>query len=116
RFIAIRSIRERFTFVQSDAITEIEENHDRGSVHFIDPPYTASGKKAGSRLYTHNEVDHVRLFEAVKQCAGPAMLTYDDNNWVRGQADQAGFMLATSTMQSTHLVTMHELVILKEQS
>ena len=113
RLTAIRAIRERLTFVQDDAISEIEQHQGRDTVHFIDPPYTAGGKKAGSRLYTHNEVDHDRLFEAVQQCAGAAMLTYDDNEWVREQSEKANFELATSTMQSTHLVTMHELVLLK---
>lgn len=116
RFNAIRAIRERLTFVQGDAITEIEQHQGSDSVHFVDPPYTAGGKKAGSRLYTHNEVDHDRLFEAVEGASGAAMLTYDDNTWVRERANKAGFVLATSAMQSTHLVRMHELVILKEQS
>jgi len=114
RLSAIRSIRERLTFVQADAIDEIEQHQGNDIAHFIDPPYTAGGKKAGSRLYTHNEIDHERLFEVVKKCHGAAMLTYDDNEWVRHQCDQYGFKLATSTMQSTHLVTMHELVLIKE--
>lgn len=116
RFIAIRGIRDKMTFVQGDALSEIEQNQSRDTVHFVDPPYTAGGKKAGSRLYTHNEVDHARLFDAIAHCQGPAMLTYDDNDWVRQQAAREGFLLATSTMQSTHLVTMHELVLLKEST
>src|SRR5699024_192941 len=116
RLKATRSIKERLTFVQAAAISEIEQHQDKEIAHFVDPPYTAGGKKAGRRLYKHNELDHELLLETVQNCHGPAMLTYDDNEWIREQAENRGFDLATSTMQSTHLVTMHELVIIKEQS
>ncbi len=113
RLMAIRSIRDRLTFVQGDAIAEIATHQDPGTIHFVDPPYTASGKKAGRRLYTHNDVDHNALFQVVSRCGGAAMLTYDDNRWVRDKAAEFGFDLATSTMQNTHLVKMYELVIVK---
>ena len=32
-----------------------------GHVFFIDPPYTAGGKKAGNRLYTHFELGCVDI-------------------------------------------------------
>lgn len=117
RMTAIRTFRERLEFVQGDAIEAIEQHQGAGTVHFIDPPYTApDGKKAGRRLYTHNALDHDALFDAVSHADGAAMLTYDDNVWVRDKAERYGFGLATSFMQSTHGVKMHELVVLKEAS
>lgn len=115
RLRAIRKIRGQITFVQNDAFDEIESFSGKDTAMFVDPPYTAGGKKAGSRLYTHNEIDHSQLFELVDQSQGPAMLTYDDNSWVREKASEYGFLFATSLMQSAHLVKMHELVIVKEQ-
>ena len=40
---------------------------DPDTVFFIDPPYTAGGKRAGARLYAHNELDHALLFDITKQ-------------------------------------------------
>lgn len=115
RMAAIRTFRDRLEFVQGDAIEAIEQHQGANTVHFIDPPYTApDGKKAGRRLYTHNALDHDELFAAVSHAKGAALLTYDDNEWVRAQAERYGFGLATSFMQSTHGVKMHELVVLKE--
>ena len=116
RFRVIREIRDRVTFVQNDAFDEIAALSNTDSAIFVDPPYTAGGKKAGSRLYTHNEIDHSRLFELIYNSQGPAMLTYDDNPWVRQMAHEYDFLYATSIMQSAHLVKMHELVIVKEGS
>ena len=113
RLKAIRLIRDRLTFVQADAFDEISQHSDPTTAQFIDPPYTAGGKKAGNRLYTHNAIDHDLLFKQVSELEGSALLTYDDNKWVRENVDRYRFTMATSVMQSTHLVKMHELVILK---
>ena len=71
----IAVVRDKITFLEGDGIDAIREHatHKR-SVFFIDPPYTAAGKKAGSRLYTHNELDHERLFE---ECRNPGQLSDD---------------------------------------
>lgn len=116
RLQTIRAMRSKITFVHADGFDELATHAAADTALFIDPPYTAGGKKAGNRLYTHNTIDHDRLFEIVAATPSPAMLTYDDNDWVRTTADQYGFTLATSVMQSTHLVKMHELVVLKEAS
>ncbi len=44
---------------------------------FVDPPYTAGGKRAGRRLYSHSEVDHSALFAILADCDARFMLTYD---------------------------------------
>ena len=63
RITNISLVAERIRFDHGDAFATLSKfkNNER-AVFFIDPPYTAGGKRAGSRLYTHNEVDHARLF------------------------------------------------------
>jgi len=35
---------------------------------FIDPPYTAEGKRAGRHLYANHEVDHPGIFARLADC------------------------------------------------
>jgi len=58
RIAVIHQMRERFTFIQGDGSEVMLNNADSpDTVHFIDTPYTAPGKGAGRRLYTHFIVD-----------------------------------------------------------
>ncbi len=51
RIQAIGEIRDRFTVIEGDGIELINEHRrKKTTATFIDPPYTAAGKKAGSRL------------------------------------------------------------------
>lgn len=111
RFEAIRSFRHRVTFEQTDAFEAIRANP--GATMFVDPPYTAGGKRAGSRLYTHTALDHERLFSEVAEHSGPALLTYDDADEVRDLAARHGFQVGNIAMKSTHHAVMHELAIFK---
>ncbi len=45
------------------------------TVYFIDPPYTAAGKKAGTRLYTRYQVDHEKLFALAASVRGDFLMT-----------------------------------------
>jgi DNA adenine methylase len=58
----IRTLRDKITFVQGNGLEVINANINNGGVFFLDPPYTAGGKKAGSRLYNHHGLDHGFLF------------------------------------------------------
>jgi DNA adenine methylase len=80
-------------------------------VFFIDPPCTAAGKKAGSRLYTHFELDHEELFRATATLAGDFLMTYDDAEGVRDLAHRHGFKMRAIAMKNTHHVEMKELLI-----
>ena len=84
---------------------------DRDTVFFIDPPYTAGGKRAGSRLYTHSEVDHERLFTLCESLCGDFLMTYDNADEVRALADQHGFQTKAVPMKNTHHAEMAELLI-----
>lgn len=112
RILSISAIRERLTFIHGDGL-EVMRQHAQNSeaVFFIDPPYTAGGKRAGRRLYTHSELDHVALFQLANQLAGDFLMTYDEAPEVRDLARQFGFHVETVAMKSTHHAKMRELLI-----
>lgn len=111
----IHEIRKGIEFAQGDGLRVIEENlGSRHNVFFIDPPYTASKKQAGSRLYNHSKLDHERLFDLITRARGDFLMTYDDDDAVRAMAEQRGFEVATVPMQSRRLNTMYELLISKD--
>lgn len=112
RILNIGKIRERITFIEGDGLQVLEHNASRSDVvYFIDPPYTAAGKKAGTRLYTHFDIDHERLFTVAKTLKGDFLMTYDDSLGVKQMADQHGFATDLVAMKNTHHAEMTELLI-----
>lgn len=108
----IVQIRDCITFIHSDGINVLRNYIDRNDiVFFIDPPYTAAGKKAGSRLYKHFELDHEELFEIASKLRGDFLMTYDDNDMIRSLAQRYGFDMQVIAMKNTHHATMKELLI-----
>lgn len=59
---------------------------ENNTIFFIDPPYTAAGKKAGSRLYTYNIVNHEELFSLTESIEEPFFMTYDNAEGERKMA------------------------------
>ena len=86
------------------------------TVFFIDPPYTAGGKKAGNRLYKHYDLDHERLFTLCKSLKGDFLITYDNAEEVKRMARNHRFQMRLIPMTNTHHATMEELVIGKDLS
>jgi DNA adenine methylase len=114
RIAVLRTLRDRITFLHCDAFFTIGQFiANPNACFFIDPPYTAGGKKAGSRLYSHNEIDHVALFALMAEACGSVMLTYDDTPEIRGLAKKHGFRVQTVPMKNTHHEVIRELLILK---
>lgn len=115
RFSAIDHVAERIIFRQCDGLAVMKEYSDRENVlFFIDPPYTAGGKKAGKRLYRHSEIDHEQLFKLCESVAGDFLMTYDNAEEVRRLARKHGFQMRLIPMTNTHNTTMEELVIGKD--
>ena len=113
----IRSIRDRIDFIEGDAFAVMDSyRDDERAVFFIDPPYTAAGKRAGRRLYRHNELDHEALMKSASEVRGDVLLTYDDAEGVRDLAAAVGFDVDTVSMQNTHLKKMSELLIGRDLS
>jgi len=108
----IMKFRERITFVEGDGMQYMRKTADRPDVvYLIDPPYTAPGKRAGSRLYTFFEIDHEQLFDIAKTVRGDFMMTYDDAKSVRNMAERRNFHISTVPMKGTHHNEVEELLI-----
>lgn len=112
RILDIIAIHDRISFIKGDGVDVLRQNAHRSDiVFFIDPPYTAAGKKAGSRLYNHSQLDHEELFRVVSTLAGNFLMTYSDDLPVRELAKQYNFETKTIAMKSTHHTQMAELLI-----
>ena len=112
RIRAIGNYAERLDFFQGDGVNLVKLCKDNGAAaFFIDPPYTAAGKRAGRRLYTYNEIDHEDLFERMSQVRGTFMMTYDESPDVIEMARRRGFHLAKVPAKNTHHAVMYELLI-----
>ncbi|MBI4800953.1 MAG: DNA adenine methylase [Elusimicrobia bacterium] len=112
RFSDLSLIANRICFRQEDGLDVIDEYSGRkDAVFFIDPPYTAGGKKAGNRLYRHFNLDHERLFALCKAIKGDFLMTYDNADEVKVMARRHGFQMRLIPMNNTHHATMEELVI-----
>lgn len=112
RILNIAGIKDQITFLEDDGI-KIIHNHKNeiNSVFFIDPPYTASTKKAGARLYKYHILDHEKLFEEVSLVKGDFLMTYDDADEVRALARNFRFETHAVAMNNTHHAIMNELLI-----
>jgi DNA adenine methylase len=99
-------------FIEGDGMEVVKKKAaNKTAVFFIDPPYTATGKKAGKRLYSHNELDHERLFDLAAKIAGDFLMTYDNAEGVIEMATRRGFDTEVVAMKNTHHAEMTELLI-----
>ncbi len=111
----IKVLRERLEFNRGDGIAAIREYRDNpDAAFFVDPPYSAAGKKAGRRLYTHNQIDHELLFATMQGVRGNFLMTYDDCVELRHMAVSYGFDYESIPMKNTHNARMNELLIARE--
>jgi DNA adenine methylase len=108
----INMLKTRFQFIHGDGLKYLRHNaHRTDAVFFIDPPYTAAGKKAGRRLYAINELDHEELFRVAETLQGDFLMTYDNADGVLALAKKYGFSTAIIPMKNTHHAEMTELLI-----
>ena len=115
RFNGLSQVSDRIDFREEDGLCVIQEFSDhKNAIFFIDPPYTAGGKKAGRRLYRHFELDHDRLFSLCEHIQGDFLMTYDNADEVKQMARNHGFQMRLIPMKTTHHKTMEELVIGKD--
>jgi len=117
RLVNLNHVAHRIDFRCGDGLKAIQEFTSRPDVvYFIDPPYTAGGKKAGKRLYKHFEIDHAHLFTICESVRGDFLMTYDNAEEVKSMARAHGFQMRLIPMTNTHHATMEELVIGKDLS
>jgi DNA adenine methylase len=113
----ILTVMNRIRFTKGDAFPIIKKYlHTPDVVFFVDPPYTASKKKAGSRLYKYHQIDHEKLFELMSKAKGDFLMTYDDADEVRALALKYRFETRLVAMTNTHHATMTELLISRDLS
>lgn len=104
--------RGRLSFIEGDGIAVCQQHAaDRTAIFFIDPPYTASSKRAGSRLYRYSVIDHRELFRIASTFAGDFLMTYDNAEELRALAAAFGFDTELVAMKNTHHAAMNELLI-----
>jgi DNA adenine methylase len=117
RLVNLNHIVHRIDFRCEDGLKTIQKFAPRPDVvYFIDPPYTAGGKKAGKRLYKHYDIDHERLFTICESVKGDFLITYDNAGEVKSMARAHGFQMRLIPMTNTHHATIEELVIGKNLS
>jgi len=117
RIINLSTIAEKIDFRCDDGLKVMKEfSNRRDVIYFIDPPYTAGGKKAGKRLYRHYELDHEQLFCICGTLKGDFLMTYDNAEEVKQMARHHGFQMRLLPMKNTHHATMEELVIGRDLS
>ena len=112
RILDIAKIKDRIRFIRGDGFEVMRDYAaDTHAVFFVDPPYTASTKKAGTRLYRYHQVDHEELFRLAEKIKGDFLMTYDTAEEVRALAVKHRFETRLVAMNNTHHATMDELLV-----
>lgn len=102
----------QINFCEADGLDLLEVIAEvPGTVAFIDPPYTAGGKRAGRRLYSHSQIDHRRLFKILAQTPVDFLMTYDRSREIAELIAEYGFHAVEVVMKNTHHAHISELVI-----
>jgi DNA adenine methylase len=108
----IKRIEKKITFIQGNGLEIIKDNLNNDAVFFFDPPYTAGGKRAGSRLYNHHNLDHELLFSLCDNLKY-FLMTYDISDEIENLANKYYFQIKQIPMKNTHNAIMKEYVISK---
>ena len=118
RLAAIDEYTDRLAFVEGDGmklLPVILNGWGRRAAVFLDPPYTAQGgKRAGSRLYSHSDLDHAALFEIVSEHDSNFLMTYDAAPEIVDLVQRHDFDAVCLSMKNTHHNRVNELVITAE--
>jgi DNA adenine methylase len=108
----IKKMKNKITFIQGNGLEIIKDNLNNNNIFFLDPPYTAGGKRAGSRLYNHHELDHELLF-SLSNYIEYFLMTYDISDEIETLARKYNFSIKKIPMKNTHNQEMKEYIISK---
>lgn len=112
RILQIHAVKSRISFIHGDGLEVLRENQSSAdSVYFIDPPYTAGGKRSGQRLYRYSHIDHEELFRLASTLRGDLLMSYDNASDVKDLATKYNFDTEPVAMKNTHHAKMTELLI-----
>ena len=119
RLEAIQEYADRITFVEGDGMKLLPlllRGWGRKAAVFVDPPYTAGGgKRAGSRLYEHSDLDHAGLFALLAEHHANFLMTCDAATEIVGLVHQYDFEAVCLSMKNGHHNHLPELVITPER-
>ena len=112
RLREIAAYSPKITFCECDGLSLLESMAliDGVSI-FVDPPYTAGPKRAGERLYTHHDVNHVRLFQLLADFKVDFLLTYSMTSEIVDLIEQHRFSAVQVKALNVHHTTQRELVV-----
>ena len=118
RLAAIQDHSEKLIFLEGDAMKALPVLlhgwGDKAAV-FLDPPYTAKGgKRAGSRLYDHSNIDHEALFSMLADYKVNFLMTYDPAPEIVGLIRKHDYHAVGLFMKNGHHNQMREVVITSE--
>lgn len=117
RLNKIAAYADRIVFCEGDGLAllpHLLHGWGKRAALFLDPPYTAGGKKAGKRLYAANAFDHTALFDFLGKRQVNFLMTYDEAPEVVQLVARHGFHAVRVEMRNTHTRVMRELVITRE--
>lgn len=107
---------DRLTFCEGDGEAMLDMTAGIDGVRlFVDPPYTVGGKRAGSRLYAHNLVDHGRIFAVLAEAGADFLMTYDCCDEVIDLVAEHHFEAVSVEMRNGHNRRARELVITRDR-
>ena len=117
RLRAIKQHADRIVFYRGDG-TQVLSGLLRGRAQaaaFVDPPYTAStGKRAGTRLYTHKDIDPASVFEVLAQRRANFLMTYDNAPEIVRLIRKHEFHAVSVEMKNAHHDRLRELIITRD--
>ena len=103
---------QKIAFYEGDSMRILEpllKGWGQKAAVFVDPPYTGKGgKRAGSRLYAHCTIDHVRLFEILDRSHSNFLMTYDGAQEIVDLIHQHGFCAVRVEMNNAHYSRLSE--------
>lgn len=117
RLKAIAEHSDRLLFYEGDGLRTLELLCSyKGAAFFVDPPYTTNGgKRAGTRLYTHNSVNHERIFSVLADSNANFLMTYDCSPVVKELVKRYDFDAVSVEMKTTNHRRIPELVITRDK-
>ena len=114
RLSKITKYADRIGFCETDGLKLLDALLSipcSGAAIFVDPPYTAGGKRAGKRLYAHHSLDHIKLFSMLADSGVNFLMTYDEAPEIISLVRKHGFSAVHVMMKNTHHARVPELVI-----
>ena len=116
RLADIETQAHRIAFCEGDGMAILQTVAELpGAVAFVDPPYTAGGKRAGRRLYTHHAIDHRALFKTLAESGIDFLMTYDRAPEIIDLIGEFNFCAVEVMMKNTHHSKLPELVITRRR-